>query len=71
MKMIYEKWWSNDTKVFQIADYSKSWKEVGNPPLFRFRTNGARKRKGDKCLDVFLEIGYIVINYTNFNLQGD
>lgn len=70
MKKIYEKWWENGNKVFQITNYKKSWKEVGNPPLLRFRTNGARKNKGDKCLDVHLEIGYTVFNYTNFNLQG-
>lgn len=69
MKKIYEKWWDNGNKVFQITNYKKSWKEVGNPKLFRFRTNGAKKRKGDKCLDVHLEIGYIVINYCKFNLQ--
>ena len=69
MKEIYEKWWDNGNKVFQITNYKKSWKEVGNPPLFRLRTNGARKRKGDKCLDIHLEIGYTVFNYTNFNLQ--
>lgn len=71
MKVICEKWWSNETKVFQITNYKKDWKEVGNPPLFRFRTNGARKKNGDKCLDVYLEIGYTVINYTNFNLQNN
>ena len=43
MKKIYEKWGDNGNKVFQITNYKKSWKEVGNPPLFRFRTNGARK----------------------------
>jgi hypothetical protein len=70
MKEIYEKWWDNGNKVFQITNYKKVWKGVGNPPLFRFRTNGAKKKNGDKCLDVFLEIGYTVFNYTNFNLQN-
>ena len=70
LKVIYEKWWNN-TKVFQITNYKKSWKKIGNPPRFRFRTNGAKKRKGDTCLDVRLEIGYTVFNYTNFNLQGN
>lgn len=69
MKKIYEKWWDNGNKVFQITNYKKSWKEVGNPPLFRLRTNGARKSKGDKCLDIQLEIGYTVFNYCNFNLR--
>lgn len=29
MKMIFEKWWHNDTKVFQIINYKKAWKENG------------------------------------------
>ncbi len=70
MKAIFEKWWDNESKVFQITNYKKDWKEVGNPPLLRFRTNGAKKRNGDTCLDVHLEIGYTVFNYTNYNLQG-
>lgn len=70
MKKIYEKWWDNGNKVFQITNYKKAWKAVGHPPLFRFRTNGARKENGDNCLDVHLEIGYTVFNYTNFNLQN-
>ena len=69
MKKIYEKWWDNGNKGFQITNYKKSWKEVGNPPLFRFRTNGARKSTGDKCLAVHLEKGYTVFNYCNFNLS--
>lgn len=70
MKNIFEKWWDNGNKVFQVTNYKKSWIEVGNPPLLRFRTNGAKKKNGDKCLDTHLEIGYTVFNYTNFNLQG-
>ncbi len=71
MKVIYEKWWDNGNKVFSITNYKESWKAVGNKPLFRFRTNGARKSKGHTCLDVNLEIGYTVFNYCNFNLQGN
>lgn len=70
MNTIYEKWWDNGNKVFSIIDYKTAWKEVGNKPLLRFRTNKAKKRKGDRCLDVHLEIGYTVFNYCNFNLQG-
>lgn len=70
MKTIFEKWWDNGNKQFSIINFKKPWKEVGNPPLLRIRTNGGRKRKGDRCLDVFFEIGYTVFNYTNFNLQN-
>lgn len=69
MKVIFQKWWNNSNKQFSIINFKKPWKEVGNPPLFRFRTNGGRRKNGDRCLDVFLEIGYTVFNYTNFDLQ--
>ena len=71
MSIIIDKWFLNGNKNFSIINYKKVWKDVGNKPRLSFRTNGARKRKGDKCLDVNIIIGYIVINYTNFNLQGD
>lgn len=70
MKKIYSKWFSNGTKCFQIIDYKKSWKEYGNPPMFKFRTNGAKRKNGDSCLDVTLIIGCLNINYTDFDLQG-
>lgn len=70
MKVLFENWWDKGDKCFHIINYKKSWKEAGNPPILRFRTNGAKKRNGDTCLDVHLEIGYTVINYTNWNLQG-
>lgn len=70
MKQIYEKWWDNGNKVFQITNYKIPWKEIGTGPFLRARTNGAKKYKGDKCLDVNVEIGYTVFNYTNFNLQN-
>ena len=69
MKTIFEKWWGNTTKVFSIINYRKVWKEVGNPPLLRLRTNGATRKNGATCLDVHLEIGYTVFNYTNFNFN--
>ena len=69
MKVIFQKWLKNSSKQFSIINYKKAWKEVGNPPLLRFRTNGAKKKNGDGCLDVFLEIGYTVFNYTDFDLQ--
>lgn len=68
--IIFEKWWNKGNKLFQIRNYKKSWKEVGNPPMFKFRTNGANKKNGNTCLDVQLYIGYMIFNYINFNLQG-
>lgn len=71
MKIILEKWWDKGNKVFQITNYKEAWKEVGNKPRLSFHTNGARKRRGDTCLDISLTIGYIVFNYCNFNLQNN
>lgn len=69
MKKIFEFWWRNSTKVFQITNYKKSWKEYGNKPRLSFYHNGAKKSKGDNCFDVHLIVGYTVFNYTNFDLQ--
>lgn len=70
METIFEKWWKKGTKVFQITNYKKSWKEVGNKPRLCLHENGGRKKKGDNCFDISLIIGYTIFNYTNFNLQG-
>lgn len=43
MREIYRKWWDNGNKVFQIVNYRKGWKEVGNKPHISFHTNGAKK----------------------------
>ena len=69
MNIIFEKWWSNDTKVFSIINYKKSWKENGNKPRIDFFENGGRKRNGDKCFDVTLIIGYTIFNYCNYGLN--
>lgn len=71
MKIIFKKWWNNGNKVFLIINYKKSWKEYSNPPMIEFKTNGAKKKYDDSCLSVTLTIGYIVFNYTNFDLQGE
>ena len=38
--MIFEKWWNNDTKVFQIINYKKAWKENGNKPRIALHEYG-------------------------------
>ena len=70
MKTIFEKWWKNDTKVFWIINYKKSWKKSGNKPRFCVHENGGRRKNGDRCFDISLTIGYTVFTYTNFCLQG-
>lgn len=69
-KKIFEKWWDNDGKCFQILNYREPWKENGNKPRITLYENGGRKRNGDRCFDITLIIGYTIFNYCNFNLQG-
>lgn len=69
MKKIFEFWWRNGTKVFQIINYRKAWKECGNKPRVFLHENGGRRKKGDTCFDISLILGYTVLNYTNFDLQ--
>lgn len=69
MKKIFEKWWDKDTKCFSIINFKDSWKFNGNKPRISFHTNGAKRSRGDTCLDATLVVGYTVFNYTNWDLQ--
>ncbi len=70
MRKVFEKWWNHGTKVFQITNYKKSWKQIGNKPRFCIHENGGRKKHGDNCFDISIIIGYTIFNYCNFCLQG-
>ena len=68
---LFQKWWDNESKQFSIHCYYSSWSKNGTGMHWGWRTNKAKKSNPkDTCLDVFLELGYIVINYTNFDLQN-
>ena len=69
MKTIIQFWWKNQTKVFQITNYRKAWKEAGNKPRLCAHNNGGKRKNGDKCFDATLIIGYTIFNYANFDLQ--
>ncbi len=69
MGTLFEKWWDNGNKVFDVTNYKKAWKENGIKPTIAFFENGGRKKKGDKCFDVHLIIGYTVFNYCNYGLN--
>ena len=71
MKVLFEKWWDNNSKTFGIINYKKSWKENGIKPKISYHTNGAKRTMGDKCFDATLTIGYTVFNYTNWDLQKE
>jgi len=70
MKIIFQKWWNYGNKQVSLISYRKSWSTNGTGRIWRVRSNGAKKKNGDTCLDFFIEAGYLVFNYTNFNLQG-
>lgn len=69
MKMIFEKWWKRNTKVFAIINYKRAWKEHGIKPTIRIHSNRAKRKNGDTCFDLTIFIRYTVFTYTNFDLQ--
>ena len=68
-KKYIDLWFDHCRKNITLINYREPWKENGNPPMFKIRTNGAKKKNGDACFDFELYIGYLVFNYTNFDLQ--
>ena len=68
MKKYIDIWDKRKDKNFSIINYKIPWKMYNNKPQLSFDTNGDSEKHRGKCLDVTLTIGYIVINYTNFNL---
>jgi hypothetical protein len=61
-------WWDKKCdKQFSIRWMRPWWSKNGIGQIWRIRTNGARKNSKDTCLDVHIELGYLVFNYTNFN----
>ena len=70
MKIIFEKWWSNNTKCFSIISHRKSWKKNGIKPILDIYDNGGRKKHGDNCHDISIVIGYTIIEYTHSDHQN-
>ena len=69
MKILFEKWWCNNTKVFQITNYKELWKENGTKPMLKLFHNGGKKKNGDIVFDISLIVGYTIFNYTDWDLQ--
>lgn len=63
-------WFAKGTKHIGLLNYKEPWKEVGIKPMWEIRTNGGKRKNGDTCFDFFIHFGYLVFNYTNFELQG-
>lgn len=66
MKKIFNKWFDRGNKNLCVISYKGDW----DKPQFCIRTNGARRKNGDSCFDFFIQLFYLDINYTNFDLQG-
>ena len=65
-KTYFSHWWEGDMKNISLRNYKKPWKENGVKPRIGIRTNHPNKKRGDTCFDLFIYLGYIVFNYTNF-----
>jgi hypothetical protein len=70
MKIIFQKWFNKNNKQISLISYKDSWSQNGTGRIYRIRNNGAKRKNGDKCFDFYIECGYLVFNYTNFNLQS-
>lgn len=57
------------TKSFSVGWLYGWWSKNGTGPQWGYRDNGARRKKGDTCLDQTLSIGYLILNHINWNLQ--
>lgn len=75
---LLEWWFDKGNKYISIRNFKPirqaNLKEYGNNPdininrQWGIRTNGARRgNPKDKCLDWYLNLGHIQINYTDFN----
>lgn len=73
-----EMWFDKSNKHISIRDFryirKQNYLEYGDDSYINIkrqwgiRTNGAKKEnKKDTCLDWYLSLGHIQINYTNFN----
>lgn len=69
MKKLIDFWWDKSNKNFSAINYKKAWKENNNKPCIRLSSNGGKRKNNNSCFDGELVIGYIIFNYTNFNLQ--
>lgn len=68
-KTYFDRWWKRNTKHIGLYNYKVPWKEIGQKPIWRIRTNGASRKNGDTCFDLTIFLGYIVFNYTNWDWQ--
>ena len=57
------------SRCINISWTRKIWKKNNVEPKWEYRDNGAKKENNDTCLDVTISLGYLQLNYVNWNLQ--
>lgn len=58
------------SRSFKFSWMRKIWKQNKVKPFWGYRDNGGKKSNGDKCLDATIGLGYLQLNYVNYNLQN-
>lgn len=59
------------SRTFNISWMYNIWKKNKVKPYWGYRDNGARKsNKNDTCFDGTIGLGYLQLNYINWNLQN-
>ena len=59
------------SKSINISWMRKVWRNNKVKPQWGYRDNGGKKSNGDTCYDGTFGLGYLQLNYINWNLQGN
>lgn len=67
--------WRKENSVFvyharcvNISWMRKVWRKNKVNPYWGYRDNGAKKKNRDTCFDATIGLGYLQLNYINWNL---
>ncbi len=56
-------------RCFNISWTRKAWRKNNIAPQWGYRDNGFNKNNGDTCSDQTISLGYLILNYINWDLQ--
>ena len=56
-------------RCFNFSWRRNIWKRNNVKPFWGYRDNGAKKANNDTCLDATIGLGYLQLNYVNWDLQ--
>jgi hypothetical protein len=59
------------SRTINISWMLKIWRHNKVAPQWGYRTNGAKRSAGDTCLDATFSLGYLILNYVDWDLQGN